>query len=222
MLSQLAREAHCRGLLVNYRLAPEHPFPAGLEDAISAYRYLLDSGLSSDEIVVAGDSAGGGLTLSLLLALRDEGLPLPAAGAIISAMADLSFSTQSRLSNRWRDPLLSARRRTQDFNLYTGDTPLNDPLLSPIFGSFHGLPPLLAQVGGTEILLDDTLRVARKARAQGVDIEVEIWEGLPHDWHLFSFLPESTQALSRIAGFLRAHLDAGPGVPAPGARAAAA
>jgi epsilon-lactone hydrolase len=207
LLGQLARDAGCRGMLVHYRLAPEHPFPAGLEDALAAYRYLLDSGVAAEEIVVAGDSAGGGLALSLLMAIRDEGLPLPAAGAIISALADLSFTAPSRKLNKWRDPMLPAERELELFRRYAGSTPLNDPLLSPIYGSFHGLPPLFAQVASTEILLDDTLRVARKARSHGVDFELEIWEGLPHDWHVFSWIPESGSALARVASFFRARLD---------------
>jgi epsilon-lactone hydrolase len=206
MLARLAREAGCRGLLVDYRLAPEHPFPAGLEDAIAAYRYLLEHDVAPGDVVVAGDSAGGGLALSLLLAIRDEGLPLPAAGAVVSALADLSFTALSRQLNKWRDSMQPTRRETRAFDLYAGDTPRNDPLLSPIYGNFHGLPPLFAQVSGSEILLDDTLRVARKARAQGVDFELEIWEGLPHDWHLFAWMPESAKAVSRIAAFFREHL----------------
>jgi monoterpene epsilon-lactone hydrolase len=207
LLAQLVQCTGCRGMLVHYRLAPEHPFPAGLDDALAAYRYLLDSGIAADEIVIAGDSAGGGLALSLLLAIRDEGLPLPAAGAFISALTDLSFSTPSRKSNKWRDPMLPTNRELKVFGLYTGNTPLNDPLLSPIYGSFHGLPPMFAQVGSTEVLLDDTLRIARKARLQGVDFELEIWEGLAHDWHLFSWIPESRQALSRVAAFFQTRLD---------------
>lgn len=207
LLAQLVTDSGCRGMLVNYRLAPEHPFPAGLEDALAAYRYLLESGVSADEIVVAGDSAGGGLALSLLLSIRDAGLPLPAAGAIISALADLSFSTPSRKLNKWRDPMLPSKRELQVYRLYTGKTPLNDPLLSPIYGNFQGLPPIFAQVGSTEVLLDDTLQIARKARLQGVDFELEIWDGLPHAWHVFSWIPESKRALTRIAEFFRARLD---------------
>lgn len=206
MLFQLTKETGCRGMMVNYRLAPDHPFPAGLEDAIAAYRHLLDIGVAPEDIVVGGDSAGGGMVLSLLLALRDEGLPMPCAGATISALADLSFSTPSRVVNKWRDPVLPTRRNLGAFDSYVGDTPKNDPLLSPAYGNFHGFPPMFAQVGSHEILLDDTLRVARKARSQGVDFELEIWEFLPHAWHLNSWIPESGKALSRIADFYRAHL----------------
>jgi acetyl esterase/lipase len=200
-VSRLARRTRARAMLVHYRLAPDHPFPAGLEDAIAAYRYLIDSGTEARDIVVAGDSAGGGLALSLALALRQERLPLPAGVALLCPLADLSFSTPSRTYNRWHDPVLPARRRMTGFERYIGETPRDNPLLSPVFGDFAGLPPMFAQVGSGEILLDDTLRVARKARAQGVDFEVEVWDRMPHDWHLFPFIPEAGQAAARIARF---------------------
>jgi acetyl esterase/lipase/hemerythrin-like domain-containing protein len=201
ILSRLVKKTRSQGLLVHYRLAPEHPFPAGLEDALYSYRYLLDSGIASEDIVIAGDSAGGGLTLSLLQALKEEGLPMPAAAALISPLADLSFSGESRQFNRWRDPMLPTQRKMRAFEEYTSDTPSEHPLLSPVYGDLSGFPPLFAQVGSTEILLDDTLRVAQRAREQGVEVEVEIWHSLPHVWHLWSYLPETEEAISRIAEF---------------------
>jgi len=201
ILSSLVTKTRSQGLLVHYRLAPEHPFPAGLEDALYSYQYLLDSGIPPSDIVIAGDSAGGGLTLSLLQALKEEGLPMPSAAALISPLADLSFSGESRQFNRWRDPMLPTQRKMRAFEEYTSDTPSEHPLLSPVYGDLSGFPPLFAQVGSTEILLDDTLRVAQRAREQGVEVEVEIWQSLPHVWHLWSYLPETEEALSRIAGF---------------------
>jgi epsilon-lactone hydrolase len=202
IVSSLARKTQSQGLIVHYRLAPEHPFPAGLEDALAAYRYLIeDQGISPRDIVLGGDSAGGGLTLSLLLAIRDEGLPMPAAATLISPLSDLSFSGASRESNRWRDPMLPTDRRMNAFEMYSGDTPTDHPLLSPVFGDLSGFPPMFSQVGSTEILLDDTLRIARKARSQGVDVEVEVWNSMPHVWHLWSYIPEADEALSRIARF---------------------
>jgi acetyl esterase/lipase len=210
MLASVCRKAKCQGLLVHYRLAPDHPFPAGLEDAVNAYKYLLEQGIAPEDIVLMGDSAGGGLSLSLLLAIRDEGLPMPKAATLISPLADLSFSTPSRDFNRWRDPMLPTRRKMEAFQLYTGDTPSDDPLLSPIYGDLSGLPPLYAHVSSTEILLDDTLRVARKARAAGVEVEVEVWEGLPHVWHLCAFMPESDKALTHIARFFKRQFKQAP------------
>jgi monoterpene epsilon-lactone hydrolase len=206
IVSKLARKTQSQGLMVHYRLAPEHPFPAGLEDALAAYRYLIEEcGISAGDILFAGDSAGGGLTLSLLLAIRDEKLPMPKAVTLISPMADLSFSGASRITNRWRDPMLPTDRRMNAFEMYSGDTPADHPLLSPLFGDLSGLPPILIQVGSTEILLDDALRIARKARSQGVDVEVEVWNSLPHVWHLWSYIPEADRALSRIARFMIEH-----------------
>lgn len=211
MLEEVARQCQSRGMIVNYRLAPEHPFPAGLEDAMAAYRYLLDSGVESHQIALLGDSAGGGLAISLLLSLKEQGLPLPVAAGVISPFADLSFSLPSRQFNQWRDPMLATQKGSEIFTRYIGDRPVTDPLLSPVYGHFSGFPPMLAQVCSTEILLDDTLRVARKARSQGVEFEVEIWEGLPHDFQILSFIPESKYALSRMAGFFSDHFSATEG-----------
>lgn len=206
ILASLTSQTASQGFMVHYRLAPDHPFPAGLEDALCAYRHLLGLGIKPRDIVVGGDSAGGGLALSLLLTIRNEGLPMPAATALLSPLTDLSFSTPSRQFNRWRDPMLPTKRKMRGFEMYTGSTPPDDPLLSPIYGNFSGFPPLFAQVSNTEILLDDTLRVVRKARAQGVDVEAEVWESLPHDWHLFSYIPESQLALRHVSTFFSLHL----------------
>ncbi len=216
MLGRLVHSTHARALLVHYRLLPEHPFPAGLEDAIAAYRYLLDSGTPAEEIVVSGDSAGGCLALALLLALRDDGLPLPAACALISPLTDLSFSTAARITNQWRDPMTPRRmRKMAAYPFYVDASRVREPLVSPIFGSFEGLPPTFALVSSTETLLDDTLIVARKARAQGVEFEVEVWEGLPHAWPTFSFIPEGWTAIDHMGEFFNRHLGKG----APTARA---
>jgi acetyl esterase/lipase/hemerythrin-like domain-containing protein len=211
IVSKLAKKTRSQGLMVHYRLAPEHPFPAGLEDAVAAYRYLLeDQGIAPTDIVLAGDSAGGGLSMSLLLALQEEGLPLPKAVTLISPLADLSFSGESREFNRWQDPMLPTSRKMDSFDMYSGGTPSKSPLLSPVFGDLSGMPPIFAQVSNTEILLDDTLRLARKARSQGVDAQVEVWNSLPHVWHLWSYLPESEYALSRIADFFNKHFEEQP------------
>lgn len=207
MLAKLASRTQSRGMLVSYRLLPDHPFPAGLEDALAAYRFLLNDGVRPEEIVISGDSAGGNLAMALLLAARDEGLPLPAACTLISPCTDMTFSIASRDTNRWKDPLLPSRNKTGTHDRYAGDFPLDHPLVSPVFGSFVGFPPMFAFVSSTETLLDDTLVVARKARAEGVDFEVEVWESLPHAWPIFSFLPEAVAAVERLGEFIGLHLD---------------
>lgn len=210
LLARINREAGTRALLVHYRLAPEHPFPAGLEDCLAAYRHLLDLGTDPKSIVIAGDSAGGGLTLSTLLALRDDGDPLPGGAVVISPFTDFSFGGESRFANARHDPMLSPDGVGQMNALYLDDALHDNPLVSPVFGDFSGLPPTLAQVGSTEILLDDTRRVGERARAQGVDFEVEVWDEVPHVWHVWAFLPESKAATTRIAKFIREHTQLAP------------
>ncbi len=216
MLGKMVCNTQRPVLLVNYRLLPEHPFPAGLEDALAAYRYLLEEGVRAEDIVLGGDSAGGTLSLALMIAARDEGLPLPHACMLLSPLTDLSFSTGSRTSNRWKDPLLPSIRKGGAYEIYAGEHAIDDPLVSPIFGSYEGFPPTLALVSSTETLLDDTLVVARKARTQGVDFEVEVWHSLPHAWPIFSFLPEAELAVERLSKFVNESLShtraaAGPG-----------
>ncbi|MBL0089946.1 MAG: alpha/beta hydrolase [Ideonella sp.] len=208
MVARINREARTRALLVHYRLAPEHPFPAGLEDCLAAYRHLLALGTDPRSIVIAGDSAGGGLTLSTLLALRDDGDPLPGGAVVISPFTDFSFGGESRFSNARHDPLLAPDGIARMNALYLDDTLHDNPLVSPVYGDFRGLPPILAQVGSTEILLDDTRRVAERAASQGVDFEVEVWDEVPHVWHVWGFLPETKAAITRIAAFIQENMPA--------------
>ena len=223
LVARIGRRALARGLLVHYRLAPEHPFPAGLEDCLAAYRYLIDIGTDPKSIVIAGDSAGGGLALSTLLALRDDGDPLPAAAVLMSPFTDFTFGGESRLANDRHDPILSHGGMDRMNPIYLRDTAPDHPLVSPVYADFRGLPPILAQVGSTEILLDDTRRVARRARAQAVDFEVEVWDQAPHVWQLWYFLPEAQKAVMRIGEFVRQHTGAvddaaEPGISAPARR----
>ncbi len=203
LVANINREAGSRAMLVHYRLAPEHPFPAGLEDCLAAYRHLLDLGTDPKSIVIAGDSAGGGLTLSTLLALRDDGDPLPAGAVLISPFTDFSMGGNSRFDNARFDPMLSPEGIKEMNALYLDDTAQHHPLVSPVYGDYHDLPPILAQVGSTEILLDDTRRVGERAREHGVDFEVEVWEQVPHVWHVWPFLPETKAAVARIGEFVR-------------------
>nr|WBU15357.1 monoterpene epsilon-lactone hydrolase [uncultured bacterium] len=204
MVSRIALAAGARALLVDYRLAPEHPFPAAVEDAVAAYRWLLGQGLSPSRLALAGDSAGGGLVAAALVAIRYLGLPLPAAGVCISPWADMTLSGASWEANAKRDPIVVRPALEQLARWYLAGADPRTPLASPIFADLRGLPPLLVQVGTAETLLDDARALAEKARRDGVAVVLEEWEDMPHVWHFFgSFLPEARQAIQRIGEFLR-------------------
>ncbi len=207
LLARLCRAANARGRLVFYRLAPEDPFPAGLDDSLEAYRQLLDLGVAPEHIIVSGMSAGGCLALALLLKLRDLGLPAPAAGVLMSPAADLTDASEtgSRIDNAASDAVLSMERGDDIRQLYLGGQVelVNHPYVSPVLGDYAGLPPLLFQVGSTEILLDDSQRCAERARAAGVRAEVEVWDRMPHGWQALSFAPESGRAIARMGDFIR-------------------
>jgi epsilon-lactone hydrolase len=205
LAASIARQAGIeRVVLPIYRLAPEHPFPAGLEDCLAVYRGLLQSGIPAHRICLTGDSAGGGLALKLMMRLREEGWELPSCAALISPFTDLSFSGESVERNARIDPMfgdiveLHAR-------FYHGERSAQDPCCSPLFGDFRQLPPLLAQAGSTERLLDDSLRLLPAVERAGGELQVEVWNQMPHVWHVMN-LPESRQATASIARFLRAHV----------------
>lgn len=201
----LARAAGVKhALLPIYRLAPEHPFPAAVDDCLAVYRSLLDRGVEARNIALAGDSAGGGLVLKLLMRLRDQGLPLPACGLLLSPFTDLSCSGGSMSENAEVDPMFG-RLPCMEVRFYLGASDSRDPGCSPLFGDFHGLPPLLTQVGSTERLLDDSLRLAPKVERAGGELSVEVWEGMPHVWHVMG-LPESRKAVEAAGRFVREHL----------------
>jgi acetyl esterase/lipase len=202
LVKRLCKAANASASIVHYRLAPEYPFPAAIDDAVAAYRDLLDRGTAPDRIVIAGDSAGGNLALATALALRDAGVPMPAGLAVISPVADLTFSGESRHSNRHRDPMLPADRSHADARHYIADNDPSHPLISPVFADFTGLPSILAQVGSDEILLDDSVRVGHRAKEAGVALELDVWYKMPHVWHLLPHLPESDLALADIADFI--------------------
>lgn len=208
-LARLCRAAHARGRLVFYRLAPENPYPAGLEDCLEAYRQLLDRGIAPEHIFVSGMSAGGCLALSMLLSLRDQEMPMPAGALLMSPAADFTDGPEegSRIDNAKRDALLSLEQGDEIRRLYLGGrTELTEhPYVSPVLGDFAGLPPLFFQVSNTEILLDDSRRCAERAQAAGVPAEIDVWDRMPHGWQALSFTPESGRAISRLADFIREH-----------------
>lgn len=187
----------------DYRLAPEHPYPAALEDCHAAYRGLLADGVDPARLVLAGESAGGGLVLSLLLRLRDEGLPLPAAAAVFSPWSDLSLSGESLVANDALDAMFHAAQAPWLAAQYVGAADPRDPYLSPVFGDYAGLPPLLVQVGQHELILDDARRVAARAEAAGVPVALSVWRDVPHGWQLFFLLPEAKRAIEETDRFFR-------------------
>jgi len=204
MVSRIARAAQARALAIDYRLAPEHPHPAAVEDAVAAYRWLLAGGIEPDRIALAGDSAGGGLTVATLVALRGRGERLPAAGVCLCPWADLEITGKSMDVNADRDPLVKRDVVAGMAAAYLGSQDPRTPLASPIHADLRGLPPLLIQVGAAETLLDDAVRLAERARAAGVDVTYEPWPDMIHVWQWFgSFLPEARQAIDRIGEFVR-------------------
>jgi len=205
--SHLAGAASAKVFALEYRRAPEHKFPAALEDAVSGYRWLLEKGEHPGKIVIGGDSAGGGLAAALLIALRDRGLPLPSAAFLLSPWTDLAATGSSLVTNEAADPMLSGKMTHKLAKLYYGDASPLDPLVSPLYGDLIGLPPMLICVGDTEVLRDDSVRLADRAKRHGVKVELRIEHELPHVWPVFvTFgLPEARQTISEIAAFIRQH-----------------
>jgi acetyl esterase/lipase len=194
-------------LSLDYRLAPEHPFPAAVDDGAAGYRWLVNQGIPPERIAVGGDSAGGGLTVSTLLALRDAGDPLPAAGICISPWADLTCSADSYKTKSGADPIITHEDILWMASLYLGDQDPKTPLISPVFADHKGLPPLLIQVGSEEMLLDDSVELDRRAREAGVDSTLEVWDDMIHVWHLFfQMLKEGRDAISRIGEYFKSRI----------------
>lgn len=207
LCARLSRASRARVLSVDYRLGPEHPHPAAVDDAVAAVRFVRESGFAPERTAVAGDSAGGGLTLATLVALRDAGDPAPAAGLCISPWTDLALSGETIATKAEEDPILRGADLALMADAYLAGRDPKTPLASPLYAELTGLPPLLLQVGSAEILLDDSVRVADRARAAGVETELRIWPQMFHVWHAFAdILPEGQQAVDEMAAFLEARL----------------
>lgn len=202
--SELASRLKARVLIPDYRLAPENPFPAAVQDALATYRWLLQRDYNPASIAVAGDSCGGGLTIATLAGIRDAGLPLPAGAAVISPWADLEVNSESFVSKAKEDPLIEADGLRGMAAAYLGGASPRDPSASPVNANLAGLPPLLVQVGSAEILLDDATRLAARSGAQGVRVRLDIWPQMFHVWHTHAWhLDEARKALDDMAGFLQ-------------------
>lgn len=207
LASRLGRAAGLNALVPDYRLAPEHPFPAAVEDAVAAYRWLLENGVAPERIVIGGDSAGGGLTLATLLSLRDAGDPLPRAAALISPWTDLAATGESIKTRHHLDPMIRKSGLLESAEMYLDGASNKDPLASPLYADLSGLPPMIVHVGTAEVLLDDSTRLAERAEAAGVDVSLHVYEDLFHVWHYYAqAMPEADEAIAEIGGFFREQL----------------
>lgn len=204
MVGELARASASLALLLDYRLAPEHPYPAAVEDSVAAYRWLLSHGYEPGYIVIAGDSAGGGLTAATLLALKEQKLPMPAAGVCISPLGDMTASGESIKSRAELEPMTSEKLVRQMADLYLNGADPKTPGASPIFGDLSGLPPLLIHVGEREILFSDAERLRDRAEEAGVNVTFEEWPDMIHVWHAFHpFLAEGREGIKKVGAFVK-------------------
>jgi len=203
MGAYLARESGLQTLMVDYRVAPRHPFPAALDDCVTTYRWLLQQGYSANNIVIAGDSAGGNLTLTTLMKLRDGGDPMPSAAACLSPSGDLTVRGDA--ANATEDALLPPKARKFYRESYVGKNDPSNPLISPLCGDWQGLPPLLIHAGEDEVLKDDAIRIRERAAAAGVEVEFEIYPNMWHVWQINLKLPQAVDSLNKIAAFLKSH-----------------
>ena len=206
LVSRLCTASGARALSVDYRLAPENPFPAAVDDGVAAYRWLRSQGIPARSIVIAGDSAGGGLALATLLALKEAGDELPAGGVCMSPVTDHAKEGESMRTKVDLDPMVHPTSSTAYSQMYLAGGDARAPLASPLYADLKGLPPLLILVGTWEVLLDDSTRFAEKAKASGVPVELEVWNEMIHIWPYFAaILPEGRQAIERMGTFIKQH-----------------
>ncbi len=206
--SRLARASQCKVLCIDYRLAPEHPFPAALEDTVAAYKWLLDAGYDSAKIVVGGESAGGGLTFAMLIKCLQQQLPLPAAAVPISPWVDMEVSFGKSLTRNKGIDMAPLEPLRLGSRAYAGDKNQRHPLASPLYADLSGLPPLLIQVGTNEVLLDEGLEIARRAEQAGCDVTLQQWDDMTHVWHWYaSIFPEAQQAIEAVGNWVRDRLN---------------
>ena len=211
LLGHISKQARKRALAVDYRLAPEYPFPAALEDCLAGYHYLLDRGIRPDQVIMTGDSAGGNLVISSMLALRAAGEPLPVAGVCISPVTDLTAEGVSYDVNANKDAILSSGLYAKFANIlqdsYSSGHDPHDQLISPFYADLHGLPPLLVQAGEDEILQSSITTFVEKARREGVDVTYEVWPAMWHVWHIYNpYLPEARNAVNSITRYIKEKL----------------
>lgn len=202
---RLAQSTGMRVLVPDYRLAPEHPFPAGLDDCCAVYRWLLAQGLPPERMAIAGDSAGGNLALSVLMRSRDEGLPLPACASLMSPLTDFTGGSPSMYYNEKHDSMFSHSALGLVGTSYLAGAPAAHPQVSPLLGNWQGLPPLDFHASSSEMVLDDSIRAVERACVAGVEARVKVWSDLPHVFQLIRVLPESQQSLDEIGAFIVQH-----------------
>jgi monoterpene epsilon-lactone hydrolase len=204
LAGEISRAAQASVLLIDYRLAPEDPFPAAVEDGVAAFRWLLEQGYKPQNLAVAGDSAGGGLAMATLVSARDQKLPMPAAAVPISPWSDLTCTNESYKTRAAVDPMVTPDGISDMAGLYLQGKDPKHPYASPNLANLRGLPPLLIHVGRDEVLLDDSIKLNAQAKADGVESTLEIWDDMVHVWHAFHpMLPEAKQAIARVGNFLR-------------------